>query len=130
MILYGTRDAASNWQEHLSNHLEKTGFVKGIGLPSVFHHPGRGLVTLVNGDDYTTAGHVKELQWFQQRLEEAYEIKTQLIGPKWDTTGKVLNRVITFTGSGFELEAAPRHSEIIVEQLGVSGSGGITIAGG
>ena len=41
----------------------------------------------------------------------------------------MLNRIITFTGDGFELEADPRHSEMIVEQLGVTGSGGITTAG-
>ena len=49
----------------------------------MFHHPGKGLVTLVHGDDYTTAGHAKELQWFTEMLEEAYEIKTQLIGPSY-----------------------------------------------
>ena len=129
LSLYGTRDAASNWQEHLSSHLEKIGFVRGIGHPSVFHHPGKGLVTLVHGDDYSTAGHAKELHWFKEMLEEAYEIKTQLIGPDGEASGKVLNRVITFTGFEFELEADQRHSEMIVEQLGVSGSGGITTAG-
>ena len=41
----------------------------------------------------------------------------------------MLNRIITFTGDGFELEADQRHSEMIVEQLGVTGSGGITTAG-
>ena len=54
---------------------------------------------------------------------------TQIIGPSGENVGKVLNRVITFTGSGFELEADPRHAEMIVEQMGVKGSGGITTAG-
>ena len=62
LSLYGTRDAASNWQEHLSRHLESIRFVRGIGHPSVYHHPGRGLITLVLGDDYTTAGEPKELK--------------------------------------------------------------------
>ena len=127
--MYGTRDAASNWQEHLSRQLEAIGFVRGVGHPSVFHHPGRGLVTLVHGDDYTTAGEPKELQWFKKELEGAYEIKTQLIGPEGTETGKVLNRVITYVGDGYELEADQRHSEMIAEQLGVTGSGGITTAG-
>ena len=95
----------------------------------MFHHPTRGLVTLVHGDDYTTAGSISELLWFKKRLEEIYEIKTQLIGPGGEKTGKVLNRIITFTGDGYELEADQRHSEMIVEQLGVAGSGGITTAG-
>ena len=43
--------------------------------------------------------------------------------------GKVLNRVINYIGDGYELKADHRHSETIVEELGVSGSGGITTAG-
>ena len=43
--------------------------------------------------------------------------------------GKELNRVITYTGFGYELEADPRHREMIVEQMGVSGLGSITTAG-
>ena len=89
----------------MSAHLAKIGFVRGIGHPSVYHHPGKGFVTLVHGDDYTTAGGIEELLWFKKRLEETYEIKTQLIIPKGEITGKVPNRVTMFTGSGFELEA-------------------------
>ena len=58
------------------------GFVRGIGHPSVFHHPARELVTLVHGDDYATAWTVTELLWFKKGLEDKYGIKTQLIGPK------------------------------------------------
>ena len=126
LSLYGTRGAASNWQEHLSVHLEKIGFIRGVGHPSVHSRPEKGLVTLVHGDDYTTAGNVKDLRWFKTMLEDAYEIKTQIICPDVDKIGNVLNRVITYTGFGFELEADQRHSEMIVEQLGVSSSGGIT----
>ena len=50
-------------------------------------------------------------------------------GSAGEEAGKVLNRIITVTGDGFELAADPRHSEMIVEQLGVSGFGGITTAG-
>ena len=78
-------------------------------------------MTLARGDDYTTAGRVKKLRLLKRMLEDAYEIKTQLIGPEGDTIGKVLNRVITYTGFGFELEVDQRHSEMIFEQLGVSG---------
>ena len=62
-------------------------------------------------------------------LEDAYEIKTLIICADGDKIAKVLNRVITCTGFGFELEADQRHSETIAQQLGVSSSGGITTAG-
>ena len=86
-------------------------------------------MTLVHGGDYTTAGNVKELRWFKKMLKDAYEIKTQMIGPEGDKIGKVWNRVITYTGFGFELKADQRHSEMIVEQLGASSSGCTTTAG-
>ena len=104
LSLYGTRDAASTLQEHLSAHLENIGFIIGVGHPSVHSHPENVLVTLVHGDDYTMAGNVKELRWFKKMLEDAYEIKTQIIFPDGDKIGKVLNRVIIYTGFGFELK--------------------------
>jgi hypothetical protein len=70
------------------------------------------------------------LQRFKKELEGAYEIKTQIIGPEGTAMGKVLNRVITYVGDGYKLEADQRHSEMNVVQLGVSGSGGITTTGG
>ena len=41
LCLYGTRDAAVNWQNTLSDHLVSIGFVCGIGHPTVFHHPAK-----------------------------------------------------------------------------------------
>ena len=41
LCLYGTRDAPKGWQEELSAHLVKIGFKRGVGHPSVFHHPER-----------------------------------------------------------------------------------------
>ena len=85
-------------------------------------------MTLVHGDSYTTAGNVKEMRWCKKMLEDAYEIKTRIIGHDGDNIAKGLNRVITYTGFGFELGADRRHSEMIVEQFGVSSSGGIKTA--
>ena len=49
LCLYGTRDAALNWQQTLSDHLVSVGFKRGIGHPSVFHHPEKDIWTLVHG---------------------------------------------------------------------------------
>ena len=56
LSLYGTRDAAKNWQEHLSRHLCSIGFARGTGHTSVFHHTEKKLLVLVHGDDYVVAG--------------------------------------------------------------------------
>ena len=121
LCLYGTRDAAKGWQETLSEHLISVGFTRGVGHPSVFHHKGRGIKTLVHGDDYVSSGLAADLDWLEGELSKAYEIKTQRLGlgVKCKKEGKVLNRIIRATNDGWEIEADPRHSELVVEQLGL-----------
>ena len=46
LCLYGTRDAATNWQTTLSDHLESIGFRLGKAFPSVFVHPEKGYLDL------------------------------------------------------------------------------------
>ena len=118
LCLYGTRDAAKGWQETLSSHLVSVGFVRGVGHPSVFWHPKRRIKTVVHGDDYVSAGEPKQLDWLEAELSKAYEIQTQRIGfgKNDNSEGKVLNRILRCTEAGWELEADPRHGELIVEQ--------------
>ena len=63
LCLYGTRDAALNWQQTLSDHLVENRFVRGVGHPSVFHHSTRDIWMLVHGDDYCSAGAPDDLSW-------------------------------------------------------------------
>ena len=80
LSLYGTRDAALNWQETLSQHLIDNGFVRGTGFPTVFVHKEKDIWTLVHGDDYCSSGSVASLNWLDKILSERYEIKTQRVG--------------------------------------------------
>ena len=123
LSLYGTRDAAKNWQEHLSRHLISIGFVRGVGHTSVFHHPQKNLMVLVHGDDYVVAGEPADQKWLKEELEKAYQIKTQILGPGGAKEGKVLNRVVAWTPKGWTYEADPRHAELIQEQLGIKSGG-------
>ena len=58
LALYGTRDAASLWQECLSQHLLDIGFVRGKSNPCVFYNADKDVRTLVHGDDYASIGSV------------------------------------------------------------------------
>ena len=124
LSLYGTRDAAKNWQDTLSAQLVSIGFARGVGHPAVFHHAERNIMTLVHGDDYLSSGFQDDLDWLESKLSAAYEIKTQRIGAGngCEREGKVLNRIVRYTEEGYELEADPRHAELIIEQLGVGGN--------
>ena len=131
LCLYGTRDAAKGWQETLSSHLEGIGFVRGRGHPSVFWHPEKKIKTLVHGDDYVSAGEDSSMNWMEGELSKAYELQSQRLsadkGGKIE--GKVLNRIIRHTPSGWEIEADPRHAELVVEQLGLVDEKGVNTPG-
>ena len=75
--------------------------------------------TLVHGDDYCSAGDGSALLWLEGVFSKKYELKTQKVGhlPGMVREGQILNRIVRATSAGFELEADPRHAELIVEQL-------------
>ena len=66
--LYGIRDAAKQWQEALSKHLNELGFRRWKGHPAVLTHPERQIMTLVHGDDYVAAGMSEDLDWIEEEL--------------------------------------------------------------
>ena len=131
LCLYGTRDAALNWQDTLSKHLVDIGFKRGIGFPSVFVHEERDVWTLVHGDDYFSAGSKDSLSWLESELSKKYEIKTSRVGhgTHCSAEGQILNRVVRATEQGYELEADPRHAELVIEQLGLQTAKGVTTPG-
>ena len=51
--MYGTRDAAQNWENAYAEFMESIGFSKGKASPCIFWHPGRNLRCVVHGDDFT-----------------------------------------------------------------------------
>ena len=65
-----------------------------------------------------SSGDDQDLSWLEAELEKAYELKTQRLGTGIGSKleGKVLNRVLRCTPGGWELEADPRHAELIIEQ--------------
>ena len=114
--LYGTRGAAREWQRTLSEHLVSLGFEAGRRHPSVSTHRKRNIRLLVHGDDYFSSGHTESLNWLQQELSKKYELQSQRVGnaPESDGELKILNRIVRRTATGFEIEADPRHVELVV----------------
>lgn len=131
LSLYGTQDAAANWQETLSAQLKGIGFTRGAGYPCVFCHKDRSIWSLVHGDDYVSTGRPQDLAWLRKELEKVYELKTQVVGPCAEGVceGKVLNRVLRWQDHGWELEADPRHCELVLEQLDLKHAKGLTSRG-
>ena len=84
----------------------------------------RDVRTLVHGDDYVSAGTAEQLNWMDRKLAEKFECKAKRLGSRKEVSQQltILGRVITWTSSGIEYEADPRHSESIVKELGLEDS--------
>ena len=76
---------------------------------------------MVHGDDFVGAGKPKELARIRAALEEKYKLKVEtLSGSDGDVREvKILNKIVRWTESGVELEADPRHAELVVRELGL-----------
>ena len=81
--LYGTRDAATNWEAHYTNILKGLGFSQGLTSPCVFYHSDRDIETVVHGDDFTSLAEEDQLIWFAGELSKVLNISNRgILGPE------------------------------------------------
>ena len=59
----------------------------------------------------------------ENELSKKYEIQTQRLGVGHgrEAEVKILNRIVRWTAGGVEMEADPRHAELVVKQLNLEG---------
>ena len=125
--LYGTRDAAANFQKEVKKFMTRIGFKVGHYNPCTYRHAHRDLRTFVHGDDFVTEGRREDCDWFKKKLEGRFEIKTKMVGLRADEVReeRILNRVIRVTGKGWEMEADQRHADIIIHRMNLKGANGV-----
>lgn len=110
--MYGTQDAAFDWEIEYTEFMIKCGFVEGKSTPCLFKNPAKDLCAVIYGEDFTLLGSETMLDWFEQKKSKLYEIDHEArLGPDPhdDKAVRLLNRVITWTIEGVELEADQRH---------------------
>ena len=54
--MYGTRDAAQNWEWSYAQALVEIGFKRGVAIPCLFYCEERNVRVAVHGDDFTIFG--------------------------------------------------------------------------
>ena len=64
--MYGTRDAAFNWETAYSEFMEGIGFNRGRASPCVFYNKERNIRGVIHGDDFTMLGKEEQLDWFKE----------------------------------------------------------------
>ncbi len=61
--MYGTRDAAQNWEVTYVKFMIDAEFASGKATPCVFYNKERELRAVVHGDDFTILGKEEELDF-------------------------------------------------------------------
>ena len=112
--MYGTRDAAQNWEIEYVEFMESIGFRRGKSTPCVFWHKERQLRAVIHGDDFTLLGNEVELDWFRDNIQRKFEVKIRgRLGPEANDqkSVRILNRIITWNKDRIQYEADQRHAE-------------------
>ena len=73
--MYGTRDAAQNWEVAYSQFMESIGFRAGEASPCLFFHPERRIRVVVCGDDFTVLAEETQLNWLKAKINGQFETK-------------------------------------------------------
>ena len=132
MSLYGTRDAAKNWQEEVARMMRQWGFVQGVYTPGLYYRPTWDIATLVHGDDFVSVGSVDRMLNFKEALERRFKTKTQIIGSgggREVVEARVLNRILRVSPEGWEYEPDQRHVDLVVRGLGLEAAKGAATPG-
>jgi hypothetical protein len=135
--LYGTRDAAANFEATYTQVLTTDDvFRQGLASPSLFCSESLDMELLVHGDDFAAVGDDDAIEALVKMLRGVFELKVRaILGPEPgdDREVRVLNRIIRYVsderGERIEYEADPRHAELIVAQLGLAGAKSVTTPG-
>ena len=119
--LYGTHDAAQNWEEELASTLSGLGLTRGSACPCVWRGriKGEDIVATVHGDDITIGGQRSAVEFLIKMISRKYEIKKQVLGgdPDFEKSGRKLNRVIEWDRDGIAIEEDQWHVREIMKGL-------------
>ena len=122
--LYGTRDAAANFQLEVRKVMKSAGFEVGKYNVSTYYNAQRKLRTLVHGDDFVTVCNREDVKFIREKLDQRFQLKTSVVGRgKGEVQEtRILNRVLRTTEDGWEYEADQRHGELIIQTLAMEGA--------
>ena len=114
--MYGTRDAAQNWEWSYVEAMVTMGFKRGVAVPCLFYNERRNVRVAVHGDDFTLLGNSEGLNCFQKEIKKRCEVKVRgRIGPDDEDAKEIrlLNRVFEW---GIEDDRVFLHVSELISQ--------------
>ena len=117
--MYGTRDAASNWERDWQGHVQMWGFQLGLSSKNLFHHREDRVSGLTHGDDFVITGPTEKLMEVERKMTSVYPIKAKVISYGSSKSIKTLNRRLHWGEKGIVYQHDPRHVDVLVKDLGL-----------
>lgn len=140
--LYGTRDAAANFERTYTEVLVNHGFVQGVSNPCLFHHLEWDVAMMVHGDDFVVCADQDAILATTEALQTKFELKLRAaLGDGGAAAGaspaapwveqqevRILNRIVRWKADAQEIEyeADPRHAELAIAALGLQAGKGVS----
>ena len=131
--MYGARDAGQNFELYTHGFMASQEFQVGLFTPCVFHSEEKNQQVYVYGDNFVVKGSRSDNKQFTADLKiEMLANVEGVLGPD-PTQGDgqevvCLNKILRYfrgqtgnpDGATIEIEADPRHADIIVQSLGLA----------
>jgi len=129
--LYGSRDAGQSFELLVHDFMTSRGFQVGLFTPCTFYHRDKGLTVYVYGDNFVVKGTRSQNDQFVSDLGTEMIANVEgVLGPdpsKGDSLEVVcLNKIFRWVPGtvgnpdAIEIEADPRHVDIITHTLGLT----------
>ena len=122
--LYGTRDAASAWETEIARVMRDYGLLQGKSSPCIWRSAERNFALLIHGDDLVFTGPRVEFDALAAFISKSWELDIKGClgrdGNKRDL--RILGRLLSFHQGTYQMEADPRHVDILIRSFDVQKS--------
>ena len=125
MSMYGTQDAAGNWERSYTDNLEKGGYEQGMAMPAIFINEEDDVLMMCHGDDFASLVDDDGQEKFGKLMDNRFENTTRAtLGPEPydDKQAIILNRQLRIVRDyplKVDYECDARHVPTLIEQFGM-----------
>ena len=77
LSMYGTRDAAQNWERECASKLLSWGLTKGTASSCIYYHKQGDKQLYIHGGDFVGAGENNNVSWLQKTIRQCLRHEIQ-----------------------------------------------------
>lgn len=114
--MYGTRDAAQNWQRKCTDTMREIGFDRGKVSPCHVFHTKWQVCGPVHGHDFVFVGMRNSPDMICEHIKHEFKVKIAITGPENSEALIFLNRGIKWVWEGLVYESDHIHANLFIDE--------------